>query len=395
VIDFASPDFRRNPFPNYEQLRAAGPVLRDPRTGLWLLLDYASVRQALTDHQRFSSSLFTAGRSNPAWLIFLDPPRQPRLRALVSRAFTPAAVAALEPQIRHLSRALLNAVLSRGAMDLIADYAAPLPMQLIAGMLGLPPDDWQQFRRWSDQILTLSYTLSDASAAPAAIAAYTAVRAEMHPWLQTLFAQRIAHPHDDLLTRLMEAEVDGDRLSDDEIAGFVELLIVAGHETTANLIANAVLCLAEFPEQRARILSAPELLTAAIEETLRLRSPVQWVFRVTRTEVTLHDQTIPAGQGVIPVIGAANRDPEIFPEPNHFDIARAPNPHLAFGHGIHACLGAALARLQASIALPDLFMRLRGLELAGSEPWTPRPAAHVCGPARLELRFQPGRPGPT
>jgi cytochrome P450 len=179
VIDFSSPDYRRNPFPVYDQLRATAPVLHDPRTGLWLLFDYASVRQALTDHAHFSSSLFRAGRSNPDWLIFLDPPRHAKLRSLIGQAFTPRAVAELEPRIRQLSRELIHAVLPRGAMDLVADYATPLPLMVVAELIGIPPDEWPRFRRWSDEILKLSTTLTESATAAEAVAAYAAVKAEM------------------------------------------------------------------------------------------------------------------------------------------------------------------------------------------------------------------------
>jgi cytochrome P450 len=395
VIDFASPNYRRSPFPVYDQLRAAAPLVRDPRTGLWLLFDYASVRHALTDHAHFGSSFFRAGRSNPDWLIFLDPPRHAKLRGLIGQAFTPRAVAELEPRVRQLSRDLIHAVLQRGAMDLVSEYAAPLPMMVIAELIGIPPNEGMRFRRWSDEILKLSTTLTERATATEAVAAYAAVKAEMGPWLAALQQERIAHPKDDLLTRLLEAEVDGERLTNQEIAGFVELLIVAGQETTSNLIANAMLCFAEHPDQRARLAASPELLPSAIEEVLRFRSPVQWIFRVTMSDVVLHGQTIPAGQVVIPIAGSANRDPGVFSEPNRFDIARAPNPHLAFGHGVHFCIGAPLARLEARIALQDLFSRLPNLELASTEPWEPRAALHVHGPSRLEMRFEPGRPGPT
>jgi cytochrome P450 len=198
-------------------------------------------------------------------------------------------------------------------------------------------------------------------------------------------------PGDDLLTRLVQAEVDGERLSEQEIIGFVELLIVAGQETTSNLIANAVLCFIENPGELARLQAALELWAKAIEEVLRYRSPVQWVFRATRCDVAMHGQTIPAGKLVLPMIGSANRDPLVFTEPGRFDVAREPNPHIAFGHGIHFCLGAPLARLEASIALPDLVARLKHLEPAGDEPWEPRSALHVLGPTRLRVRFEATR----
>src|SRR5205807_1371882 len=204
-------------------------------------------------------------------------------------------------------------------------------------------------------------------------------------------AQRRSAHQDDLLTRLVEAEVDGERLTPEEILGFVQLLLVGGQETTANLISNAVLCLIENPGQLARLRAAPALLPSALEEVLRYRSPVQWMPRATRRAVAVHGQVIPAGKLVLPMIGSANRDPKQFHDAGRFDITRDPNPHLAFGHGIHSCLGAPLARLEARIALTDFLERVKGFALASDEPWEPRNALHVHGPSRLPIRFTPGR----
>jgi cytochrome P450 len=193
------------------------------------------------------------------------------------------------------------------------------------------------------------------------------------------------------LTRLVEAEVDGERLTQQDILGFFQLLLLAGSETTTNLINNALLCLVENPEQLARLRAEPELLPTAIEEVLRYRSPLQWMFRQTRRDIEMHGQTIPAGKLVLAMIGSANHDPQQFRESSRFDITRDPNPHIAFGHGIHFCLGAALARLESRIALSDLLKRVKGFELASDEPWEPRKGLHVHGPTRLPIRFEPGR----
>jgi cytochrome P450 len=388
-MDLFSPEMRRDPYPAYARLRAASPVLHEPHTGAWMVFDYAGVRQALSDHERFSSSMFTAGRSNPAWMIFLDPPRQAKLRGLIGRTFTPSAIAALEPRIRALSHELLDKVSGCGEMDFVAEYSTPLPMIVIAEMIGVPAAEWPRFRQWSDAILKLSHTLSAGAVAEAAAAAYFATHAEMAAYLAALIEERRRSAKDDLLSRLVQAEVDGERLTEAEILGFVELLIVAGQETTSNLIANAVLCFIENPGQLARLGASPEAMPKAIEEVLRYRSPVQWVFRATKCDVTMHGQTIPAGTLVLPMIGSANRDPQVFADPDIFDIGREPNPHVAFGHGIHFCLGAPLARLEASIALPDLLPRLGDFELAGDAPWEPRTALHVLGPTSLRIRFEP------
>jgi cytochrome P450 len=213
----------------------------------------------------------------------------------------------------------------------------------------------------------------------------------MRVFLPDLIAQRRATRQDDLLTRLTEAEVDGEQMTEDEILGFVQLLLVAGQETTVNLINNAVLCLIEYPDQLARLQAAPGLLPSAIEEVLRYRSPVQWMPRATRREVSVHGQVIPAGKLVLPVIGSANRDPKQFRDAERFDITRDPNLHIAFGHGVHSCLGAPLARLEARIALADFLERVKRFGLASPGPWEPRRALHVHGPSQLPIHFAPGR----
>lgn len=395
VIDFSSPDLRRNPFPFYAQVRGGNPVLHDPAIDAWLIFDYASVKQALTDPDLFSSSMSYASRGNPDWIIFMDPPRHAKLRSLISQAFTLRAISNLEQRVRTLSCDLLDEVIDRGEMDLVADYATPLPMMVIAEMIGIPSTEWARFRAWSDVILRLSHTLGAGPAASAAVMEYAVVKAEMTLYLQNVIDQRRAKPRNDLLSRLVHAEVDGERLGDDEIEGFLELLIVAGQETTSNLISNAVLSFSQFPAELRRLTRSWDLLPGAIEEILRYRSPVQWVFRSTLASVTMHGQVIPAGKLVLPLIGSANRDPQHFPEPDRFDITRNPNAHLAFGHGIHFCIGAALARLEARVALPDLYRRLIGLEVVDTEPWNPRDAFHVLGPSRLLVRFEPGTPFAT
>jgi cytochrome P450 len=325
------------------------------------------------------------------WFIFFDPPRHTRLRALITRAFTPRSVANLEPRIRELSRQLLDQAIERGEMDLAADFSIPLPMMVIAEMLGIPLADLPRYKRWSDDILKLSYSLFRGADEVRAVGEFRAATAEMRAYLPVLLEPRRAAPKDDLLTRLLEAEVDGERLTEEEILGFFQLLLVGGQETTTNLINNAILCFLENPDELARLRAAPELLPSAIEEVLRYRSPLQWVMRTPRRDVEMHGQVIPAGQVVLVVIGSANRDPKQFPDADRFDITRDPNPHIAFGHGLHFCLGAPLARLEARIALTDLLERAKGLTLASAEPWEPRKALNVYGPARLPVRFEPGR----
>ena len=386
---FFSDDMRRNPFAMYDQLRIASPLVQiPPPFDAWAIFDYDGVKRVMSDHDSFSSRV-PAPRH---WFLFLDPPNHTKLRALISRAFTPRSIANLEPRIRKLSMELLNQSIGRGEMDLAADFSTPLPAMVIAEMIGIPMADWVRFNRWSDVILRLSYTRSGGTEAAQALTDFSAVTVEMSAYLAEIIAQRRTEPKDDLLTRLVKAEVDNERLTQEEILGFFQLLLLAGQETTTNLINNAVLCLLENPDQLARLRATPALLDSAIEEVLRYRSPFLWVMRTPRCDVELHGQTIPAGKLVLAMIASANRDPRQFNDAARFDITRDPNPHLAFGHGIHSCIGAALARMEAGIVLSDLFSRLKGLELASNAPWEPRKALHVQGPARLPIRFVPGQP---
>jgi cytochrome P450 len=325
-MNFFSEDTRRNPFPVYDQMRSQSPVRHVPQLDLWMIFDYDGVKRTLNDHEAFSSSMFTAKRANPPWFIFFDAPEQTKLRALVMRAFTPRMVANLEPRIRHLSRELLDQRIEHGEMDLASDFSIPLPMLVIAEMLGVPTTDQALFRRWSDVMLNLSFTVPRGEGASRASEDYFAVKGEMGAYLAGFLAERRATPRDDLLTKLVQAEVDGQHLSDNEILGFFQLFLIAGTETTTNLLNNAILCLIENPDQLASLGAAPGLLPSAIEEVLRYRSPVQWMFRATRQEVEVRGQKIPAGKLVLPIIGSANRDPQQFPDPNRFDIARDPNP---------------------------------------------------------------------
>lgn len=384
MLDLFSPAMRRDPFTAYARLRAASPVRLEP-FDVWLVLDYAGVKRALADHDAFSSDLsHIPGHGNPGeWFLFFDPPRHTKLRALISRAFTPSVVANLEPRITELSRELLNGLNGRETIDLATEYAVPLPMRVIAELLGVPAGDWARYRRWSDTVLALANSFTGDADAAKAVAEFRAVTAEMRAALPELLAQ--SRP-ESLLGRLAAAEVDGERLTPAELLGFVQLLLAGGQETTANLINNAVLCFLDHPDKLARLRSVPELLPSAIEEVLRFRTPGQWMPRATRRPVEMGGQTIPAGKLVLVMIGSANRDPAQFADAERFDIARDPNPHLAFGHGVHACLGAPLARLEARIALADLLGRIERFELATDEPWEPRQAAHVYGPSRLPLR---------
>lgn len=381
-----SAETRRDPYPWYAQMREAAPVFRDPNTGTWLLFDYASVRAAMSDPETFSSRVIPPGGRAPDWLVFNDPPRHSVLRAAVMRAFTPRVIAALEPRIREISAGLLADATQTGAMDLIADYATPLPIMVIAEMMGIPSVDRERFARWSQVIVNLSYSMMGGAEAQRTTMEFFAVRPAMHAYVMTLVAERRANPGDDLLSTIVHSDVDGQRTTDEDVFGFFLLLLSAATETTTNLIGNAVVTLLEHPAQLCLLRSQRDLLPHAIEEIVRYRSPGQVMFRQTTRDVALHGRTIPANSFVLVMVGSANRDTTHLADAHRFDITRTPNPHIAFGHGIHFCLGAALARLEGRIALTHLLDELADIRLAADAPWEPRQALHVHGPARLPVR---------
>lgn len=391
MMNFLSDDLRRDPYPLYEQMRSSSPLLHEPQSGMWLVFDYESVKRVLTDHDAFSSIVTPPTGKAPDWLVFSDPPRHTKRRGIIMRAFTPRSIANLEPRIRALSRELLAPALERGQMDLAVDYSNLLPAVVIAEMIGIPVADRARFLRWGEAIMNLSYSIAGGEEAARAIREHAAVKEEMKAYLTEVLPERRRVPKDDLLTRLVEAEVDGERLTEEEILGFFQLLLSAGTETTTNLINNAMLCFIENPDQLARLRAEPHLLHQAIEEVLRYRSPGQIMFRSTKRDIELHGQVIPAGKLVLAMIGSANRDPLKFRDPDRFDITRDPNSHIAFGHGIHFCLGASLSRLEAKVALEELLEQMKVFELASPEPWVPRKGLHVHGPLRLPIRFEPGR----
>lgn len=388
MIDLFSPEARRNPWPIYDQLRATSPVLHvPPPFDGWMVFDYETVKWMVTDHATFSSRIPAPSFS----FIFTDPPVHTRLRNLISRAFTPSAIADMEPLIRELARELLDGAMAGGQMEFAGDFSAPLAMRVIAGMMGIAPEDWPRYKRWNDKMLALTFTRSGGEQAQQAMRDYQSATVEMSAYLAERIAERRGGPQSDLLTRLLEAEVDGDRLTHDEILAFFRLLMFAGQETTTNLLNNAIVCFLDHPDELSRLRQEPQLLPSAIEEVLRYRSPFQWAMRAPVRDVEVHGTMIPKGAFVLPMVGAANRDPKRFPDPNRFDIGRDPNPHVAFGHGIHFCLGAALARLEARVALSDVLERFDSVAYAGDGPWEPREGLITHGPAKLPIRFEARR----
>jgi cytochrome P450 len=371
----------------YTLLRRTRPVLQ-VRRGVWALFDHESVRRALHDPVEFSSRAAPPGGAPLDWLIFLDPPRHTRLRALIARTFTPRAVSSLESRIEAIVHRLLDEAIAAVQFDLVRDFAERLPLLVILELLGVPVEDAGRMGRWSDAIIGLGDMVLGGDLAARASASYRAAKEEMYPYIVDLVTLRRREPRDDLLTRLAEAEVDGERLTDEEIFGFFQLLLLAGTETTTNLIANATLCLFEHPAERRALADAPALWPGAIEEVLRYRSPLQLVFRAAAHDVELHGRTIPAGHLVLAMIASANRDPGVFANASRFDIHRDAPSHLGFGHGAHYCLGAALARMEARIALTALLARAPTLRRATRGTLPPVRGLNVLGPRTLPVRVR-------
>lgn len=371
-FDLASPAFKADPHPAYARLREGAPVFRSTlgwRRPAWLVARYDDVSALLRDARFAKDPLNARGRGGsgpwvPGFLrpltrnmLDLDAPDHTRLRALVQKAFTPRLVEGLRPRIEALVDELLTRAQRNGRAELVRDLALPLPLTVIAELLGVPAADQARFHRWSDRILS-------GSPGVGAVLLLPAVRSLL-AYLRKLFAQRRAAPRDDLLTALVQAEEAGDRLDEDELLGMVFLLLAAGHETTVNLVGTSVLTLVQNPEQRDRLRADPSLIRPAVEELARFTSPVEVATeRYAREELEIAGVPIRRGEMVLGLLGSANRDAAHFADPDVLDLAREPNRHLGFGLGAHYCLGAPLARLETQIALSSLLERAPDLRLA-------------------------------
>ena len=364
----------------FAEMREQNPVFKDERTRLWQVFRYEDVLSILTDYSRFSSHAYelTGGFLSNS-LIAKDPPDHRKLRNLVNQAFTPRAVAHLSDRVTQITQELLDEVRHKGAMDIVADIAFPLPAKVIAELLGVPGEDWNIFQRWARV---------DSSDAASRRESGQSMQEEMFNYFTDLLEERRRSPREDLISSLSVAEVDGERLSEPELLSFCTLLLAAGQETTKNLITNAIVCLTDHRESMERLINEPALMPTAIEEILRFLPPVWFLFRQTKADVELAGQHIPANQVVLAWTASANRDPARFPDPDRFDIEREPNRHLAFGHGIHFCVGAPLARLEAKIALPMMLQQLKNLQRVEGVPITVR-AGIVFVIGSLPVTFQP------
>jgi len=404
-LDVRSPVFRANPYPFYKQLRDEEPVsLREERgVRLWLLTRFADVTAVLR-HPGASvdrpfqprptplppgvraESLHPLARALRALarvMLFRDPPDHTRLRGLVNKAFTPQVVERLRPRIEAVVEELLDRRSGDGGMDLIADLATPLPILVIADLLGIPAQDYKELKRWSDDLALMLDGSIALEVAPRAVTSAS----QFVDYLRGVIAQRRVEPGEDLISEMLAVQEKDDSLTEDEILGTSVLLLGAGHETTTNLIGNGCLALLRHPSEFARLRQEPELGANAVEECLRFDSPVQATSRILSEDAWIGGRRIPKGEEIGLLLGAANRDPTVFAEPDRFDVVREEaRRHLSFGHGIHFCLGANLARAEGQAAFAGLLRRFPHLKLT-EEALEWRPGFLFRGVERLALRF--------
>ena len=396
-VDLRDPAIQANPYPAFAQLRKTAPVTRIklPFVGqVWLVTRYEDVRTVLSD-PRLVNDRRNVGDSRRGAIdaliphvfrllrdsmVMTDEPRHRRLRTIVHQAFTPRMVEIMEQRIATIVDDLLERAARQPSVDLMAELALPLPITVISEMIGVAERDRMQFHRWTAKFLEAP------SGGPFAMVLQLPNGYRMRSFFERLIAERRADPKADLVTALVQAEAGGERLSQDELLAMIFLLLLAGHETTVNLIGNGVLALLDHPDQMALLRANPELIDGAVEELLRFTNPVQQpTFRYARQNVELSGQMIQRGETVLPMLASANRDETVFTHPDVLDITRKPNRHLAFGLGVHYCLGAPLARLEARIAIAAIVQRYPNLRLAT----TPAQLQWRGGPALRGLRSLP------
>ena len=358
-----SDEVARDPYAVYRQLRERDPVHRMRLADAWVLTRYEHVDAMLRDHKRFSAESRRFHDTGLTTMLDIDPPDHTRLRALVSRAFTPRSVARWEGRVQEIADRLLDAVAGHDRFELIAALGYPLPVTVIAEMLGVPPEDMDRFEGWSNDIALLVEPILT----PVQLEKVRRSTDALFAYFETILEARQREPGDDLVSALLAAEEEGDRLSREELLSTMVLILVAGNETTRNLIGNGMLALLRHPGQLRRLRNAPELLEPAVDELLRYDSPVQIDGRVAREDLEVGGKRLRRGQRVLGLIGAANRDPDAFDNPDALDIGRRKKSHLSFGRGIHYCLGASLALLEARIAFRGLLDRFPSIRLA-AEP---------------------------
>ncbi len=375
----------RDPYPYYAWLRHEAPVYYNADRDIWALSRYADVMAAARNTKDFSSAMGVGPQRQPLQqMITQDPPLHTRLRGLVNRAFTPRVIEELTPRIREIVDDLLDAVVAKGSFELVADLAFPLPVIVIAELLGVPPEDRDAFKRWSDESIDFVSSQEDTRDTER----YGKSWNEFSDYFSAMIEERRSAPRNDLVSLLVKANEGDDELSVVEILNFCQLLLVAGNETTTNLITNAALALFANKDIRPQVQADPSTIPAMVEEALRFDGPVQLLYRTALQPIEIHGQTIPAGSKVALLWGAANRDGENFPDPDRFSLGRSPNPHLGFGYGIHYCLGAPLARLEAVLFTEAANRRFKYLGPDPDDPPERLTGALIRGLARYPLLFE-------
>jgi cytochrome P450 len=350
---------KENPYRHYEWLRTHAPVYHNERLDIWVLSRYRDVWSALRNHEVFSSAEgFGPERVRATMMIYKDPPEHDRLRGLASQAFTPKMIARKRPQIERTTHDLIHKVIEMRSFDLVRDLAEPLPLLVIGQILGVDSGILADLKRWSDDAIAVV-----GSPSPSTITQYLNSWKEYKSYFTGLIEKRRTLPEDDLITALVSTERSSDPLTINEILNFCLLLLIAGNETTTNLIANGGLALMNHYDQARRLCAEPGLIPSAVEECLRYDSPVQGSFRTNRTEIEINGVSVPRASKVMMLYASANRDAEQFTEPDRFDVKRSPNNHIGLGSGIHFCLGAPLARLEASIVIEEICRSMKNVHL--------------------------------
>jgi cytochrome P450 len=384
---------RRDPYPLFARARREHPVFRHEGLPVSSVFLHADCQAILRDPKTWSSMFPTppgfTPEDVPRSMLVTDPPEHARLRGLVSQAFTPKRVRELAPRIEAIAHELLDQAIARREVDLVEALTYPLPVIVIAEMIGVPAADRGRFKAWSDALVAPLGSIFFSEPSPEMIAEQRRIRAELEEYFVRLVEDRRRSPKDDLLTGLVQAELEGSRLAFDELLAMLILLLVAGNETTTNLIGNAALELLAHPDALADLRADPSRTGAAIEEVLRFSSPVQMDPRLAARDVTVQGVTIPAGEFVLCWLGSANRDETVFERADSFDIRREKQNHLAFGFGPHYCLGASLATLEAEIAVRVLVQRTRSFSRVDAEPLPLHPSIVFRGVTSLPMRLEP------
>jgi cytochrome P450 len=415
----------------FKEMRDTQPVWLDEESGCWHVFRYTDVNTVITDNALFSSERGRPGQASAQSapqpqtqaavaesgtptrrrrgfgqsILTMDPPQHRKYRNLVSPAFTPRALGRLSARIHDITQEILDQVRPQGQVDFASDIAYPLPTIVIAEMLGVPASDRPLFKKWADGLL--SQQLTDAEIIQARARAqqgqpvdesrpeaqvFTKLFEEMADYFEDMLEDRRRQPREDMMSELLASEVDGEKLSLEDTINFCILLLLAGHVTTTNLLGQSIRCFSEYPEALEQLRKQPDLMAGAVEEVLRFASPVWRTARVTKVDVTIEGVTIPAGSMVFAWLASANRDERQFPDPERFDITRTPNKHIAFGHGIHFCIGAPLSRMEASIALPMMIEQLPELQVVADQPLELFEGRTLFGFKHLPVTFKASEP---